>query len=63
MGWWARVAVAVVLAAVGVVWFLQGIGLVKGSFMTDQPVWSVIGGALVVLAVGLLARGLRARRP
>lgn len=30
---------------VGAVWFLQGINVLPGSFMTGQTKWAVIGGA------------------
>ena len=58
----------VVLAAVGLVWLGQGIGLIGGSFMTGEPLWAVIGAAMLlgaaVLAVGARTTPLaRARRP
>jgi hypothetical protein len=52
-----RLVLAILLLLVGLVWFFQGIGVLKGSFMTDQPVWAVIGVALVVIGVGVLVRG------
>lgn len=42
---------AVILILLGLVWVLQGVGLLKGSFMTGQTMWEVIG--FVVLVVGL----------
>ncbi len=58
---WATV-IGVVLALVGLVWFLQGIGVLKGSFMTGQPVWAIIGLVLLALAARLLAEALRGNR-
>jgi hypothetical protein len=58
---WATV-IGVVLALVGLLWFLQGIGVIKGSFMTGQPVWAVIGLVLLALAARLLAEALRGNR-
>ncbi len=58
---WATV-VGVVLALVGLLWFLQGIGVVKGSFMTGEPVWAIIGLVLLVIAGRLLAEALRGNR-
>lgn len=52
----------VVLALLGLLWFLQGIGVVGGSFMSGQPVWAVIGLVLLVLAARLLAEALRGNR-
>jgi len=50
------------LALLGVLWTLQGLGLVGGSFMTGSRVWVVIG--LVALAAGgaLVIRSLRGGR-
>lgn len=43
------------LILVGAIWFLQGIGVLPGSFMTGQTRWAVYGamafGAGVVLVV------------
>ena len=57
-----RVAVAVVLLVVGVVWIGQGIGLIRGSFMTGQAVWGVIGAFAVFTALTMLRRAARDRR-
>ena len=45
-----RLAAAVLLALVGVVWLGQGVGIIGGSFMTGSPFWGAIGAALLVLA-------------
>ena len=44
----------------GAVWFLQGISVLPGSFMTGQTRWAVYGAITVVLGVLLL---IRANRP
>ena len=44
----------VVLAAVGLVWLGQGIGLIGGSVMSGEPLWAIIGAALLVGAAVLL---------
>lgn len=41
------------MAVVGGVWVLQGVGLLPGSFMTGQTFWAVVG-SLVFLAGGML---------
>jgi hypothetical protein len=47
--------VAVLLLLIGSIWFLQGINVLPGSFMTGQMRWAVRGGILVVAGiVGLL---------
>jgi hypothetical protein len=54
---WARVAVAVALLVVGLVWIGQGVGLIGGSFMSGHAVWAVIG-VIVVLAALMVLRGV-----
>ena len=39
------------LMIIGVVWFLQGINVLPGSFMTGQMKWAINGG--IAFAVGL----------
>ena len=51
----ARLAIAALLALVGVVWIGQGLGLIGGSFMSGSPVWAIVGAVLVAVAVVLLA--------
>jgi hypothetical protein len=46
--------VAVLLLLGGGVWFLQGIGVIQGSFMSNTAEWTLIGALLVVIGVGLL---------
>ena len=48
-----------VLVAVGVVWILQGLDLLKGSFMTGHSFWAWMGALAVLLGMPLVARGLR----
>jgi hypothetical protein len=45
---------AVLLILAGGVWFLQGINLLPGSFMTGNPQWAINGGIAVVIGAGLL---------
>jgi hypothetical protein len=55
----AWLAVGAILLAVGIVWIFQGVGSLKGSFMTDDPAWMWIGVGAVALSVPLLVRGIR----
>lgn len=43
-----------VLILIGSIWFLQGINILPGSFMTGQMEWAVYGGIAVVVGAGLL---------
>jgi hypothetical protein len=36
----------ILLALMGLVWFLQGIGVLQGSVMSNQTQWVIIGLAL-----------------
>jgi len=36
----------------GGIWFLQGINVLPGSFMTGQMRWAVIGGIAVIAGIG-----------
>ena len=53
--------IGAVLMILGAIWFLQGINVLPGSFMTGQIQWAVYGGiAFVVGAMTLYrARGIR----
>ena len=46
----------VVLLLTGGVWFLQGIRVLPGSFMTGSRFWMVVGIILAVAGLVLLAR-------
>ena len=45
----------------GCVWFLQGIKVLPGSFMTGQTKWAVYGGILLVAGIGVLIFANRRR--
>lgn len=50
------------LALLGAIWTLQGLGLVGGSFMTGSKVWLVIGLVALVAGGWVVVRALRRRR-
>jgi hypothetical protein len=39
---------------VGIVWFLQGINILPGSFMTGQSQWAVAGAGMLIAGGVLL---------
>jgi hypothetical protein len=45
--------ISVLVFLAGGVWFLQGINILPGSYMTGDPQWAINGGIAMVLAVGL----------
>ena len=47
----------------GCVWFLQGINVIPGGFMTGQMKWAVIGGVLFLVGIGVLVWANRRRVP
>lgn len=48
--------VGAVLLVFGGIWFLQGINVLPGSFMTGQVEWAVYGGIAMVAGLYLLRR-------
>jgi hypothetical protein len=56
------VLIGVVAAVAGVVFTLQGLGYVGGSFMSGATVWAVIGPIVVLAGLALVTLGLRSRR-
>jgi uncharacterized membrane protein HdeD (DUF308 family) len=43
----------VLLVLIGIVWILQGINVLPGSFMTGQMQWAIYGAIAVVIGVAL----------
>ena len=54
--------IGVLLLLMGTTWFLQGINVLPGSFMTGQLRWAVYGGAADIVALVLLVALNRKRR-
>lgn len=44
----------VLLILTGGIWFLQGINVLPGSFMTGQIQWAIYGGLAIVIGITLL---------
>jgi LPXTG-motif cell wall-anchored protein len=51
----------VCLILAGSVWFLQGINILPGSFMTGQVQWAIYGGLAIITGIGLLLWARRRR--
>jgi hypothetical protein len=56
------VVAGTLIAVAGIVWTLQGLGYVTGSFMTGATLWAVIGPITAVAGLALVAAGLLRRR-
>ena len=52
----AQIIAGALCVLVGGVWFLQGINILPGSFMTGQTKWAVYGALLLVVGGFLLFR-------
>lgn len=62
MKWILNVAGAVLLG-IGAIWFLQGLGVLPGSFMTGQREWTVYGAIAMIAGAGNLWAARRQSPP
>jgi hypothetical protein len=53
--------IGALLVIAGCVWFLQGVNVLPGSFMTGQTRWAVYGGLVFIAGVLLLVTANRSR--
>lgn len=56
------VVAGLLLIVVGVIWVLQGINVLPGSFMSGRPGYAVLGLVVTVVGLVVLLRSAR-RRP
>jgi hypothetical protein len=56
------VVIGIAATLAGLVWTLQGLGYVGGSFMSGATVWAVIGPVVALAGLLLVVVGLRTRR-
>jgi uncharacterized membrane protein len=56
------VVIGLAVALAGLVWTLQGLGYVGGSFMSGATVWAVVGPIVALVGLVLITLGLRSRR-
>jgi hypothetical protein len=54
--------VGVLLMLMGTIWFLQGINILPGSFMTGQIRWAVYGGGTAFVGLVLVVAANRRHR-
>lgn len=54
--------VGALLIMFGTIWFLQGINILPGSFMTGQVEWAVYGGIAIIAGLFVLLRANRRSR-
>jgi hypothetical protein len=55
----AMVVAGVIVALLGLLFMFQGLGVIKGSSMTDSTFWAVAGPIIALAGLMLAARGAR----
>lgn len=58
----AVIGLGVLVALFGLLFALQGFGVVAGSPMTNTITWSVLGPIIALVGIGVVYAGLRMRR-
>jgi amino acid transporter len=58
----ALVVVGVVVALFGLLWALQGFGVVGGSPMSNTTTWSIIGPIVALIGVAIAVGAARRRK-
>ena len=61
------IVIAGVLIFFGGVWFMQGINVLPGSFMSGHSQWAITGGIMIgvgviILLIGLLRKASKASK-
>ncbi len=56
------IAIGALAALTGVIWALQGFGVIGGSFMSGDSVWAVVGPVTACVGVALAGLGVRMLR-
>ena len=47
-------SIGIILILAGGTFFLQGINVLPGSYMSGDPQWAINGGIMIVIAIGLM---------
>ena len=50
------------ITVAGVVFTLQGVGVIGGSFMSGTTTWAILGPVIALAGLALVIAGLRRRR-
>ena len=61
MGRTGLLTLGTVVALLGLLFTLQGVGVIQGSAMSDTTFWSVAGPVIILLGLGLVLLGVRRR--
>jgi putative effector of murein hydrolase LrgA (UPF0299 family) len=57
------VVAGLVLGLLGLLFTLQGVGVIEGSSMSNTTTWSILGPVILLVGVALFSVGIRGRRP
>jgi uncharacterized membrane protein YcjF (UPF0283 family) len=58
---WGRTVLGALMLLFGATWFLQGVRVLPGSFMTGSAFWAVTGAVVGILGLAVLALAGRRR--
>lgn len=58
-----RVGIGILLVLVGLLWTLQGLGVVGGSAMSGVTLWAIIGPIVMLAGIALVITGRRRGTP
>lgn len=59
---WPLLVPGVILSAVGLVWTLQGLNVLRGSAMSGSSLWATMGPIVLLLGLVLIAIAIARRR-
>jgi hypothetical protein len=58
---YALIGIGTALCVAGAVWILQGMNVLKGSFMSGEPFWAWMGAVAILAGLPIALRGARRR--
>jgi hypothetical protein len=59
---WLWVVLGAIMLVAGVIWLLQGLGVIGGGFMSGNTAFVVIGPIVGLIGLGLVVLSLTGRR-
>ncbi|MET4159983.1 hypothetical protein [Agromyces sp. PvR057] len=59
---WLLIVLGGLLTLSGLIWTLQGVGILPGSAMSGVTLWAIVGPIVAVVGVALLTWGIARRR-
>ncbi len=57
------IPIGIVISLMGLVWLLQGIGILPGTFMSRSQFWSIAGATAIFAGLIVVILGYRRREP